>query len=364
MRSWKNAGCLILVIIMLLPIFASADVLGTDERYKVALTQLNAYLSLNQEINLDTVVQEFTDLSGYKEANGFLCYAEIMRQLNDTKANESLIQGYLAIINQNEKLQEVLAKKEFQEQYPYIRETEELTNYVYARIAEQHWNKDGNIESLEDAKNYYQSCSNFCDAVKRFQQLLQLSIAITPPPAPTPPPTPVQTSTPTPIPEEIKTYDYFNSEKVYFNNEINKKVYTGPDTGYVRGANGKAQFIGYEFKCGGRVGDWLFVRNKVNGGGIRYGWINVGEQQSKIQKIPELQFSKVRAITTRDTGIWDSLMDSNMGFVRKLSQGAEVTYLCNFNIEGKVLAFVEAYISDSYEWICGFVNLSDIKRIN
>ena len=72
------------------------------------------------------------------------------------------------------------------------------------------------------------------------------------------------TTTPT-----LKTYT-FSSTPIEFSETLNKSVYTGPCTYYVRAANGKAQFVSRAFKYGGRDGDWLFVRCTVNNG-MRYG---------------------------------------------------------------------------------------------
>ena len=165
------------------------------------------------------------------------------------------------------------------------------------------------------------------------------------------PETAIPKSTPT-----LNTYT-FSSSPLQFPETLNKYVYTGPGDNYVRAANGKAQFISSEFKYGGRDGDWLFVRCTVKNG-MRYGYIYVGEYSQTIQTIPSLQFSNASAVITRSTGIWDSLMDYNIGAVDNLYEGQNVTYLCNFNIDGKKLAYVEA--STASGSVRGFVDPSCI----
>lgn len=93
-----------LLCIFIIPISASGDILGAEERYESALIQLNAYLGSNAEVSLDAVIQEFKDLRGYREAGGFLCYTEVMQLMNDSKADEKLLQGYLKTLDQNDKL--------------------------------------------------------------------------------------------------------------------------------------------------------------------------------------------------------------------------------------------------------------------
>lgn len=167
----------------------------------------------------------------------------------------------------------------------------------------------------------------------------------------TPTPTSIPTPTPTPIPT-LTTYT-FSSSPLDFHETLNKPVYTGPGDYYVRAANGKAQFISSEFKYGGRDGDWLFVRCTVNNG-MRYGYIYAGDYYQTIRNVPTFQFSNTSAVITRSTGIWDSLMDYNIGAVDNLYENQRVTYLCNFSIEGRKLAYVEA--STASGTVRGFVD--------
>ncbi len=151
----------------------------------------------------------------------------------------------------------------------------------------------------------------------------------------------------------------FSSESIQFPDTLKRDVYTGPDTSYFRAANGRAQFISDEFIYGGRIGNWMFVRCMVNSGGIRYGWINVGDYQSVIQRISPLQFSNANATIKYQTEIWDSLMDSKLGAIGHLNSGTQVTYLCDFIISNTTYAYVEASLSGVK--VRGFVDPNAIQ---
>ena len=103
----------------------------------------------------------------------------------------------------------------------------------------------------------------------------------------------------------LPTYS-FSRHSLDFPDKINAAVYTGPGTGYVRAANGKAQFIGTSYKYAGLDGDWMFVRCQVKGG-VRYGYINVSAYRRTVQNVPQMQFGYTEAVITRSTGLWDSL---------------------------------------------------------
>ena len=140
----------------------------------------------------------------------------------------------------------------------------------------------------------------------------------------------------------IYTY-YFSDHAINFPNTLECKVYTGPGTEYVRAANGKAEFISQSFKYAGLDGDWMFVRCQVKGGSIRYGYIYVGGYRQTVQDVPPLSFANVQVTAVRRTGIWDSLMDDNLGPVCYIDKGTRVTHLCDFAIDGMTLAYVETY---------------------
>lgn len=158
-------------------------------------------------------------------------------------------------------------------------------------------------------------------------------------------------------PISVATYIFSSSAKE-FPDKLNKEVFTGPGSNYLRAAEGKAQFSSKEYKYGGRVGNWVFVRCSVTGG-IRYGWIYIGEYQQTIQSIPSLEFGSQTVSVNCWTEIWDSLMDPDLGPLGSLESGTKVTYLCNFKIDGTTYAYVETSISGMK--VRGFVDPRDIQ---
>lgn len=142
-----------------------------------------------------------------------------------------------------------------------------------------------------------------------------------------------------------------------FGQTLNKPVYSGPGTQYLRGANGKSQFVSQEFRYGGLDGDWLLVCCSVKTG-TRFGYINVREYRGRMWGIPNVDFAYTGATITRSTGLWDSMMQSTMGPLGSLRQGTRVTYLSTF-VGEMTLAYVEAEVNGRKAR--GFVDLSCIQ---
>ena len=115
----KRACCIIICVILAIMLLtsASADVFSDEERYQAALIQLNAYLNQNTETDLNVVMDEFSDLRGYKESGEFKIYATVMRELNSPEPNEIFIQRYLDAINSSERFKELLKTEDFTEKY-------------------------------------------------------------------------------------------------------------------------------------------------------------------------------------------------------------------------------------------------------
>ena len=139
-------------------------------------------------------------------------------------------------------------------------------------------------------------------------------------------------------------YFSFSTGVFDFGEVLNKPVYSGPGTGYLRGADGKSQFISRNFSYGGLEGDWMLVRCSVRTG-TRYGYINVREYRDQLQGIPRLDFAWLGADITRDTALWDSMMQATMGPLGYLRQGTRVTYLSTFVGKEMTLAYVEATVN-------------------
>lgn len=152
---------------------------------------------------------------------------------------------------------------------------------------------------------------------------------------------------------------YFSAHSLDFPHKLNCAVYTGPGTEYLRGANGTVQFISQSFKYAGLDGDWLLVRCQVRGGGTRYGYIDVSAYQQTVWGVQHLVFSDMRTVVSRDTKVWDSMMDEDLGPICYLPQGTPVTYLCNFVIDGMNVAYIE--VEYNYRLVRGFVYPSCLR---
>ena len=88
----------------------------------------------------------------------------------------------------------------------------------------------------------------------------------------------------------------------------------------------------------------MLVRCSVKTG-TRYGYINVREYRDQLQGIPRLDFAWLGADITRDTALWDSMMQATMGPLGYLRQGTRVTYLSTFVGKEMTLAYVEATVN-------------------
>ncbi len=145
---------------------------------------------------------------------------------------------------------------------------------------------------------------------------------------------------------------------INFGQKLNAEVYTGPGYWYLRAANGKAQFISQEFRFIGLDGDWLFVRCKVKGG-LRYGYIDVSNYSNITRNVPQLNFSYKEGIITRNTSLWDSMQDHDIGPLVHLGAGSSVTYLGNFFEEYYRFAYIETEVYG--QPVRGFVDLNCIQ---
>ena len=171
---------------------------------------------------------------------------------------------------------------------------------------------------------------------------------------------PIIISYPTPNPygkQKLNTY-FFSDHAINPPKRINTAFYTGPGDNYLRAKDGKANFISKSFKYGGMDGDWVFTRLKTDLG-MRYGYIRIGQGQQYAQEIPQMEFSWIPTkITENRVPLWDSLMEERMGPVCYLQKGTNVSYLCNFYIDGMTVAYIEA--EAMYKKVRGFVYPSQL----
>ena len=151
----------------------------------------------------------------------------------------------------------------------------------------------------------------------------------------------------------------FSTTSFSFPEQLKINVYSGPGMDYYR--NGQGLFYSQEFKYGGRIGDWMFVRCKKVDGGVHYGWIYVPQYANLIKNIPVLTFDNVDAVITMNTGIWDTTLETQVGPFAVIQQGTHVTYLGSYVEGGMVLAYVETVISGQIAR--GFVSLGALQIV-
>lgn len=112
---------------------------------------------------------------------------------------------------------------------------------------------------------------------------------------------------------------------------LNKKlrVYSGPDTSYYRGANGKAMAStnGKVYACGWEDG-WLMVMYWTNGGSIRVGYTPAEDVDAYVA-LPSLDFAYTDATITKTCTLTDDPVMTNQKLA-KLQKGAQVTFLSEF----------------------------------
>ena len=152
-------------------------------------------------------------------------------------------------------------------------------------------------------------------------------------------------------------YLIISNNTVDFCTTLNVPVYSGPGYEYLRGANGKAQFISEEFRYVGLDGNWLLVRCKVKGG-IRYGYIDVSGYPNIVRNLPKLWLSNCQARINRNAYLWDSMKEQGIGPLTTLVSGTNVTYLGIFNCDGMQFAYVEVNVNG--QKARGFVDVNSV----
>ena len=149
----------------------------------------------------------------------------------------------------------------------------------------------------------------------------------TPTPKPTATPTPKPTATPTPKPT-FNTAIYGGKSKT-LRNAVTVPVYSGPGTGYFRGADGKAECsLHREFFLWGYENGWYMISYETNFGASRVGYV----EDAKIQEsfsASTLHFAYKAARTTRSVNLTDD-PDGKRVSIASLGSGASVTYLATY----------------------------------
>lgn len=120
------------------------------------------------------------------------------------------------------------------------------------------------------------------------------------------------------------------------------RVYSGPDTSYYRGANGKAMAStnGKVYACGWEDG-WLMVMYWTNGGSIRVGFTPAKDVDAYVD-LPSLDFEYSDAVITKSVTLTDDPVMTNQKLA-KLQKGTQVTFLSEF-VNRERWAYVETWV--------------------
>ncbi len=134
------------------------------------------------------------------------------------------------------------------------------------------------------------------------------------------------------IPDEFSEYVFAPGQKL--------NVYSGPGTGYVRGANGKALVStnGTVYVCGWENG-WLLLLYRINNGGARIGYADGARIKGDVYA-DYLTFAYQDAEITRNCAITDDPVSAYTPLAT-LRAGSRVTYLTTLHND-RDWAYVEA----------------------
>lgn len=130
--------------------------------------------------------------------------------------------------------------------------------------------------------------------------------------------------------------------EIYLKRDKKLRVYSGPDTSYFRGANGKAMAStnGKVYACGWEDG-WLMVMYWTNGGSVRVGFTPSKDVAEPVD-LPTLRFAYEDAeITARCTLTDDPVMTNQK--LATLTKGTRVTFLSEF-VNSTRWAYIETTV--------------------
>lgn len=108
-------------------------------------------------------------------------------------------------------------------------------------------------------------------------------------------------------------------------------VYSGPDTSYWRGANGKAlvNTNGGLYAAGWVDNDWLLVQYGTTVGNRRTGYVNAAHIKDNFSMLPQLNFAATPATITSECILTDDPENYSDEIVT-LAPGTQVTYLAEY----------------------------------
>lgn len=136
---------------------------------------------------------------------------------------------------------------------------------------------------------------------------------------------PTATATPKPA---FSTVIYRGTTKK-LSSTLTVPVYSGPGTGYYRGANGKAECsLHREFFLWGYENGWYMISYATNAGASRVGYVEDAQIRESLSA-STLRFAYKAARTTRSVQLTDD-PDGKQGSIATLSAGSSVTYLATY----------------------------------
>lgn len=140
-------------------------------------------------------------------------------------------------------------------------------------------------------------------------------------------------------------------------------VYSGPDTSYWRGANGKAlvNTNGGLYAAGWVDNDWLLVQYGTSAGNRRTGYVNAGHIKDNFSLLPQLNFAAIPAVITAECVLSDDPENYSDQIVT-LAPGTQVTWLADYaGYEGgDPLHYIETKVGSKK--VRGFIPMGSLEK--
>ena len=147
-----------------------------DEELSEAMKQLNHYLTVfndndrKEDVSITDIRDAFMKLGSYSFASGFYQYSSVLLYLSKEDYRSAYL--FKDAMKLNADFDEFIQSSDFTKQYPSIRNVEELSTYVDARIAENNAKVAESEQEKEKAVELYQKCSLFYDSTQRWFALV------------------------------------------------------------------------------------------------------------------------------------------------------------------------------------------------
>lgn len=142
-------------------------------------------------------------------------------------------------------------------------------------------------------------------------------------------PTSTPRATATNTPKSVFTTNIYGGKAKELSVIVTLPVYSGPGTGYYRGADDKAECsLHREFFLWGYEKGWYMISYATNAGASRVGYVD-GSKVDEAISVPTLRFAYKAARTTRSVSLTDDPDGKQVG-IATLGSGASVTYLATY----------------------------------